>query len=59
MPDADWTNGLRGKKLYSTYNLENWIVVHTQRDSHLCDSLIRTLQQVAPPLGIQLRPPTR
>ncbi|XP_062615032.1 piwi-like protein 1, partial [Saccostrea cucullata] len=56
--DADWSRDMRGKKLITPVNLENWVIVFTRRNSPQAQDLVQTLSRVGPPMGMQINSPT-
>ncbi|XP_020631825.1 piwi-like protein 1 isoform X2 [Orbicella faveolata] len=51
---ADWSKEMRGNPLHSTVNLENWILVYTQRDTGNAKDFSQTLRKVCGPMGISV-----
>lgn len=56
---ADWGKEMRGAKLKSTVNLEDWIILHTTRDAGIAKDFTSTLRKVCGPMGILVREPRR
>ncbi|XP_061189699.1 piwi-like protein 1 isoform X2 [Saccostrea echinata] len=56
--DADWSRDMRGKKLITPVNLDNWVIVFTRRNSPQAQDLVQTLSRVGPPMGMQINSPT-
>ncbi|XP_032223626.2 piwi-like protein 1 [Nematostella vectensis] len=54
---ADWSREIRGAPLHSTVNLENWVIVHTNRDSGVATDFQQTLARVCGPMGINTTKP--
>jgi len=43
---------MRGNPLHSTVNLDNWLLVYTQRDGGNAKDFSQTLKKVCGPMGI-------
>ncbi|XP_074640256.1 piwi-like protein 1 isoform X2 [Tubulanus polymorphus] len=55
--EADWSREMRGAKLITSVNLENWIVVCTKKDSQAANDLCQNLKKVGPAMGIMVGNP--
>jgi len=55
--DADWSRESRGKALISTVNLENWVLLYTQRDQNIANDFRTTLGRVCGPMGMNVKDP--
>lgn len=55
--DADWTNAFRNSKLYDRKNLDNWVLIATDRDAAPANDFMKTLRTVAAGLGINVQKP--
>uniref|UniRef100_A0A672JIH6 Piwi-like protein 1 n=1 Tax=Salarias fasciatus TaxID=181472 RepID=A0A672JIH6_SALFA len=55
--EADWSRQMRGLPVISAPPLENWLLLHTPRNSSEAQSLMQTLKKVAGPLGLNIRVP--
>lgn len=49
---ADWSREMRGNPLHSTVNLENWLLLYTNRDSGNAKDFAQTLKKVCGPMGV-------
>jgi len=56
--DADWSKETRGKALITTVNLQNWVLLHTQRDQQVAQGFVQTLKRVCGPMGMNVAEPT-
>lgn len=57
--NADWQRETRGKTLISTFNMNNWIMLYTQRDERVATDFLKTLMNVAGPMGMSVNEPQR
>jgi len=53
---ADWSREMRGMPLYSTVNLNNWLLIYSSRDSNNAKDFEQTLKKVGGPMGITVAP---
>ena len=56
--NADWQKETRGNLLISTFNMENWVLLFTERDKEIAKMFLRTLKTVAAPMGMKVADPT-
>ncbi|XP_026877877.2 piwi-like protein 1 isoform X1 [Electrophorus electricus] len=52
---ADWSKEMRGLPLISSMPLETWLMFFTRRNADAAQSLLYTLNKVAPPMGIRVQ----
>lgn len=57
--NADWQRETRGKLLISTFNMENWVLLFTQRDERIAMDFLKTLKTVAAPMGMRVGDPAK
>lgn len=55
--EADWTNAYRNSKLYRRCDLNNWILIATQRDAEAANEFMKTIRTVSTSLGIGIQKP--
>lgn len=54
---ADWSQGMRGKKLLTAINIEKYVLIATQRDMQAAMQFIDVLYKVCGPMGIEVAYP--
>ena len=57
--NADWQRETRGKLLISTFNMENWVLLFTQRDERIANDFLKTIKTVAAPMGMKVADPAK
>lgn len=55
---ADWTMAFRSRQMLTSINLEHWGILVPTKDAGNLDNLLRTMTNVARPLGMSIYPPT-
>jgi len=55
--EADWSKETRGKQLISTVNLDNWVLMFSQRDQNVAQDFRQTLGTVCRAMGINVKDP--
>jgi len=55
---ADWTMAFRKRQMLTCIPLSNWAILVPQRDAQNVDNLVKLMQQVSRPLGMNIRPPS-
>jgi len=55
--NADWQKETRGKILISTFNMQKWVLIFSQRDEKVAQDFLRTLKTVASPMGMRVADP--
>lgn len=56
---ADWQKETRGKRLISAFNMNNWVLLYTQRDERIAADFLSNLKQVAAPMGMNVSDPNK
>ncbi|XP_054710700.1 piwi-like protein 1 [Uloborus diversus] len=54
---GDFTREMRGKPMYSSVNLENWVLICTKFDEPKANDFLSNLYKVGPPMGMRISPP--
>ena len=52
---ADWSQGMKEKKLILALDLTDWMIIHTQRDAAATEEFLKELALVARPLGFRFQ----
>ncbi|WAR02486.1 PIWL1-like protein [Mya arenaria] len=55
--DADWSRDMRGKRLITPVNLQNWVVIFFRRNNQQAQEFVQTLSRVGPPMGMMINNP--
>jgi aubergine-like protein len=55
--EADWSRDMRGKKLISSVNLANYLLVCSNRDAGVAEEFVETLKKIGPAMGIMVNDP--
>nr|BCS90542.1 piwi protein [Cladonema pacificum] len=56
--EADWSRETRSALFISSFNMTNWILVFTRRDSNIANDFCQTLKGVCGPMGMRVADPT-
>ncbi|XP_052219954.1 piwi-like protein 1 [Dreissena polymorpha] len=55
--EADWSRDMRGKRLITPVNLQNWVVIYFRRNEQQAQEFVQTLSRVGPPMGMMIAGP--
>ena len=55
--NAEWSSGMRGKRMIQPIDLTNWLVLFCQRNGREAWDFIQTLKRVGPPMGMNFQDP--